>query len=176
MAGFCEDGNEPTGFLKAVWKGNRPFQVFMKDKPGKYGILIRMLADCKERYVHSMEVYAGKQEGTTSEYKGPKETVIGLVAPIKNTGRNVTDYYYTSVDLAEDLYSDYNLTLVETVQNNRKHIPKELKSVKRRELYSSIFAFTDSSSRKPPVTLVSYIPKPKKVLVMLSSQHCDACF
>lgn len=148
----------------------------MKDKPGKYGILIRMLADCKERYIHSMEVCAGKQEGTTSEYKGPKETVKGLVAPIKNTGRNVTDCYYTSVDLAEDLYSDYNLTLVETMQNNRKHIPKELKSVKGRELYSSIFAFTDSSSEKPPVTLVSYIPKPRKGLIMLSSQHCVACF
>ncbi|KAJ4444775.1 hypothetical protein ANN_06572 [Periplaneta americana] len=81
-----------------------------------------------------------------------------LVAPIKNAGRNVTtDRYCTSVDLPEDLYSDYNLTLVGTMQYNRKHIPEELKSVKGRELYCSIFAFTDPSSGKPPVTLVSYI-------------------
>ncbi|KAJ4445014.1 hypothetical protein ANN_06813 [Periplaneta americana] len=73
---------------------------------------------------------------------------------------------------AEDLYSDYNLTLVGTMENKRKHIPEELKSVKGRELYSSIFAFTDPPSGKSLVTLVSYIPKPKKVLIMLSSQHC----
>ncbi|KAJ4432846.1 hypothetical protein ANN_21485 [Periplaneta americana] len=110
-----------------------------------------MLADCKETYVHSKEMYTCKEKGTTSEYRGPKETVKRLIAPIKNTYRNVTtNRCYTSFDLAKDLYSDYNLTLVGTMQNNRKHILEEMKSVKERELYSSIFAFTDPSSGKPP--------------------------
>ena len=48
-----------------------PFKVSMKDKLEKYGILIRSLADCKTRYVLSMEVYAGKIEGSTSYSRGP---------------------------------------------------------------------------------------------------------
>ncbi|KAJ4436923.1 hypothetical protein ANN_17055 [Periplaneta americana] len=75
-----------------------------------------------------MKVYADKQEGTTPESRGPGEVVKRLVAPIKDTGRNVTtERFYTSVELAEDLY-ECKTTLVGTMKNNRKHIPEELKS------------------------------------------------
>ena len=172
---YCIAGKDTTvDEMLSLFRGKCPFKVFLKEKPGKYGMLVRILADCEYRYVHSMEVYAGK-DGTTPESRGPREVVKRLIAPIKNTGRNVTtDRYYTSVELAEDLYSDYNTTLVGTMRNNRKHIPEELKTTTGRDLYSSKFAFTDPASQKPPVTLVSYIPKPQRNLIMLSSQHHDA--
>lgn len=100
-----------------------------------------------------------------------------MADPIKNTGYNVTtDRFYTSVELADTLYTDFKLTLVGTLKSNRKHIPAELKSTNGRELYSTKFAFTDPATKKPPVTLVSYITKekPKKNLLMLSTQHRDA--
>ncbi|KAJ4431072.1 hypothetical protein ANN_19665 [Periplaneta americana] len=139
MAGLCEGGNEPSDSLKAtgknttidemltLFRGRCPFEVFLKEKPGKYGILIRLFADCDYRYVHCMDVYAVKQEGTTPESRGPRKIVKRLVAPIKDSGRNVTtDLFYTSIELAEDLYK-CKITLVGTMKNNRKHIPEELK-------------------------------------------------
>ncbi|KAJ4437525.1 hypothetical protein ANN_17670 [Periplaneta americana] len=135
--------------MLTLFRGRCPFKVFLKEKPAKYGFLIKLLADCDCQYVHSMDVYADKQEGTTPE---SREVVKRLVAPRKDTGRNVTtDRFYTSVKLAEDL--------TETITG--------------RELHSSKFAFTDPASGKPPITVVSYIPKPKKNLIMLSS-HQDA--
>lgn len=73
------------------------------------------------------------------------------------------------------LYTDFKLTLVGTLKSNRKHVPAELKTRNGRDLYSTKFAFTDPATKKPPVTLVSYITKekPKKNLLMLSTQHRD---
>ncbi|KAJ4438472.1 hypothetical protein ANN_14417 [Periplaneta americana] len=152
------------------------FKVFMKDKPGKYDILIRMLTDSKSRYVMSMEPYAGKNKNAAQQTNSATAVVKRLVHPINNSGRNVTtDRYYTSVDLAEDLWNNHKLTLVGTLQANRKHIPQELKEVSGRELYSSKFAFSDPDTGSVPITIVSYIPreKPKRNLLMLSTQHYD---
>lgn len=159
--------------MLSLFRGRCPFKVFMKEKPGKYGILIRMLADCDQRFVLNTEVYAGKRIDVPS---GTIPVVKRLITPISNTGRNVTtDRFYTSVQLAEELFEEHNLTLVGTMQLNRKFIPKELKETSERQLHSSMFAFTDPKSKKPPVTLQSYITKekPKKNLIFLSTQHSD---
>ncbi|KAJ4430773.1 hypothetical protein ANN_19364 [Periplaneta americana] len=161
--------------MLSLFRGRCPFKVFMKDKPGKYGILIRMLSDVHTRYILKMEVYAGKDEGPAEE-RTAKAVVRRLVKPLEGTGRNVTtDRYYTSIELAEELYNDDKLTLVGTLKSNRKHIPEELKKTQGRELYSSRFLFTDPKTGKAPVTLVSYITrlKPTKNLLLLSTQHND---
>lgn len=161
--------------MLSLFRGRCPFKVFMKDKPGKYGILIRMLSDAHTRYILKMEVYAGKDERPAEE-RSAKAVVRRLVKPLEGTGRNVTtDRYYTSIELAEELYNDDKLTLVGTLKSNRKHIPEELKKTQGRELYSSRFLFTDPKTGKAPVTLVSYITrlKPTKNLLLLSTQHND---
>ncbi|KAJ4425420.1 hypothetical protein ANN_28035 [Periplaneta americana] len=162
--------------MLSLFRGRCPFKVFMKDKPGKYGILTRMLRDSKSRYVISMEPYAGKNKNAAQQTNSATAVVKCLVHPINNSGRNVTTYrYYTSVDLAEDLWNNHKLTLVGTLPANRKHIPQELKEVSGRELYSSKFAFSDPDTGSVPTTIVSYIPreKPKRNLLMLSTQHYD---
>ncbi|KAJ4430410.1 hypothetical protein ANN_22626 [Periplaneta americana] len=161
--------------MLSLFRGRCPFKVFMKDMPGKYGILIRMLSDAHTRYILKMEVYAGKDERPAEE-RSAKAVVRRLVKPLEGTGRNVTtDRYYTSIELAEELYNDDKLTLVGTLKSNRKHIPEELKKTQGRELYSSRFSFTDPKTGKAPVTLVSYITrlKPTKNLLLLSTQHND---
>ena len=135
-----------------------------------------MLTGAIERYVVKMEVSAGKDNRPAAE-RGALELVKRLVQPIRNTGYNVTsDRFYTSVELADVLYNDLKLTLVGKLKSSRKEISEELKTSNGRELYSSKFAFTDPSTGKPPVTLASYITKdrPKKNLLMLSTQHNDA--
>lgn len=171
---YCPGENIVVDEMLSLFRGRCPFKVFMKSKPGKYGILIRMLADCAERYVLQMDVYAGKTDDSSPQSRGPKEIVKGLVAPFRQSGRNVTtDRYYTSVELSDELYSDFGLTLVGTMNLHWKHIPEELKTTKDRTVYSNKFAFTDPASGKPPVTLVSYVTreKPKKLLILLSTQH-----
>ncbi|KAJ4429761.1 hypothetical protein ANN_21965 [Periplaneta americana] len=128
---YCPGESVVIDEMLSLFRGRCPFKVFMKEKPGKYGVLIRILADCKERYVLRMEVYAGKTEDSTPESRGPKSIVKRLATPLKGSGRNITtDRYYTSVELAEELYTDYGLTLVGTMQTKRKHIPEELKTTK----------------------------------------------
>ena len=87
--------------MLCLFSGRCLFKVFLKDKPGKYGILVRILSSAIERYIIKIEVYAGKDNRPVNE-RGPTEIVKRLVEPIKNTGYNVTtDRFYTSVELAE---------------------------------------------------------------------------
>lgn len=169
---FTPSMNTVIDEMLSLFRGRCPFKVFMKEKPGKYGMLIRILADCDHHFVINMEVYSGPQPGVPN---GTIPVVKRLVTPINNSARNVTtDRFYTSVPLAEDLYTNHNLTLVGTMQTNRRFIPKELKNVNR-PLHSSMFAFTDPDSNHPPITLQSYIAreKPKRNLIFLSTQHLD---
>jgi len=60
------------------------------------------------------------------------------------------------------------LSLVRTMRSNRKEVPREMLPNSTRELYSSIFGFLPDSA-----TLVSYVPKQKKAVILLSTQHED---
>lgn len=69
--------------------------------------------------------------------------------------------------LAETLLQEKKLTLVGTMNSNRIGIPAELKANNEREVRSSIFAH---HKRK---TIVSYCPKNKKAVILLSTMHND---
>lgn len=183
---FIPGMNVTIDDMLSLFRGKCPFKVFMKNKPGKYGILIRMLMDSETRYVVNMEPYCGKldpvsegrgpsYDGSTAIGKGPTAVVKRLLDPIKGTSRNVTtDCSYTSVELAEDLYNDYQITLVGTLNETRKHIPECMKNTQGRELYSTKVLYTEPTSGRPPVTLVSYLTKikpKKKILLLLSTQN-----
>ena len=53
------------------------------------------------------------------------------------------------------------------LRKNRRDIPKELLPAHARETHSSIFCFDDR------LTLVSYVPKKGKAVILLSSMHHD---
>jgi len=61
------------------------------------------------------------------------------------------------------------LTIVGTMRVNRKEIPREMLPDRQRPVYSSEFGFADEG-----VSLVSYVPKRNKAVVLLSAQHRDA--
>lgn len=151
------------------FRGKCSFRVYHPKKPGKIGIKIWALTDTKSNYTSNIEVHIPNQaKGPFYLKTSPKEVVKRLALGIENTGRNITcDKLFTSVPLARDLL-DKHLTTVGTIKKNHKEIPLELVTeVKENErtLKSSIFALNEK------VTLVSYKPGRKKIVVLLSTLH-----
>ena len=84
-----------------------------------------------------------------------------------NSGRCVTtDNFFTDISLGEELLKN-NIFLVGTMRKNRRDLPKSLIEIQNRKQYSSEFLFTEN------LTLVSYVPKSRKCVVLLSTLHHD---
>jgi hypothetical protein len=142
---------------------------FGSAKPESYGLKAYPMVDARTFYTCNMEIYLGRQAGNNPIDNTPGAVVKRLIAPISGSGRNVTtDNWYTSVDLALDLKRNHRLTLVGTIRKNRREVPVEFTTARGREALSSMFAFTDD------ITLVSYVPKPGKVVNAISTMHNDA--
>lgn len=90
-----------------------------------------------------------------------------LTRSIHGSNRNVTtDNWFTSIPLAKSLEREpYKLTLVGTLRANKREIPDELKNSRNRAVGTSMFCYDGS------LTLLSFKPKPSKIVYMLSS--CD---
>ena len=93
-----------------------------------------------------------------------------LLKDFLNTPRHVCmDNFDTSIPLANDLYL-YKITLTGTLRTNKKEIPIEFLKSGSREVYSSIFGFSEH------LRLNSYVPKSNKSVILLSSErHDDEC-
>ena len=108
--------------------------------------------------------YTGRCEDKAANSSA--QIVRNLTEHIRGSGRNITmDRYYTTVDLAEELVKERNLTMLGTLQSNRKGIPEEFKQAKGRDVHSTLFAFIGECM------LLSYVPKKGKVVLMLSTEH-----
>lgn len=143
------------------------FCQYIPNKPGKYGIKIFALCDNVTYYTSNLEIYAGKQpDGPYKVDNSASSVVKRLILPISKTGRNVTtDNWFSSVSLAEDLFKNHNLTLLAKIKNTKSEIPKEFIITKNRNIHSSYFGFNSNK------TLVSYMPKRKKIVLVLSTMH-----
>ena len=53
-----------------VFRDKCPFYVFIKSKPRKYGIKIRVTANTKNFYAYNMQVYTDKTDGAREKKKG----------------------------------------------------------------------------------------------------------
>lgn len=146
------------------FRGRCSFKQYMPSKPDKYGLKIWWIACAKTFYPLQGKAYLGK-EGNRAESGLGKRVVLELSEPFSGTGRNITcDNYFTDLDLAMELLQK-KLTLVGTVRKNKRFIPKEFLPHRQREENSSIFGFQEKH------TLVSYVPKKNKAVVLLSSMH-----
>ncbi|KAL7856813.1 hypothetical protein SRHO_G00157120 [Serrasalmus rhombeus] len=76
------------------------------------------------------------------------------------------DIFFTSVPLARHLL-EKNLTIVGTLRQNKPDIPPLMKPSKSREVHSTEFGFNDR------LTMVSYVRKKGKAVVLLSTMHHD---
>lgn len=163
MSNFVTIDEKLEGF-----RGRCCFRQYIPSKPKKYGIKIYALCDAKMYYTANLEVYVGKQpEGPFSTNNSALSVVERLCEPIQGTGRNLTtDNWFTSLELAESLLKK-KITLVGTIRKNKRCLPVEFTNNKSRPVGSSLFGFSKNC------TLVSYIPKRNKNVLLISTKHYD---
>lgn len=153
-----------------AFRGRCKFRMYIPNKPAKYGVKLEMMCDSGTRYMVDSMPYLGKATNTGGLPLG-EYFVKELTRSIHGTNRNVTmDNWFTSVPLAKQLLQQpYKLTIVGTLRSNKKEIPDELKNQRTsdgtRRINTSMFVYDG------PITLLSYKPKPSKMVYMLSS--CD---
>lgn len=149
-----------------AFRGRCGFRQYIPSKPTKYGIKIFCLADAKLFYTTNMEIYCGQQpEGPYRKSNSAEDIVMRLAEPIYGSGRNITaDNWFTSLKLVKALEKK-KISYVGTVRKNRRELPPSFTTPKNRIQYDSIFGFTKNE------TLVSYVPKKGRTVVLLSSKH-----
>lgn len=164
----CIDNYSPSENITvderlATFRGKCPFRVYIKSKPGRYGIKIWVCSDSHTAYILNSQVYTGMMNNQR-EIKQGSRVVLDMVRPYFGSGRGVTtDNFFTSIPLAEELLKQ-QLTITGTLRANKREIPAEFAPNSVREEQSSIFGFSND------LTLVSYVPAKKKAVILLSSQ------
>lgn len=148
------------------FRGRCSFIQYIPSKPAKYGIKVFILCDSKTFYVSNLEIYCGQQpEGIYRKSNTPADITHRLLEPWKGKNRNLTcDNWYTSYPLAKDLLKD-KVTLVGTLKKNKRELPADFIPNKTRPEGSSVFGF------QKDVTLVSYVPKKNRAVILLSTMH-----
>ncbi|XP_067108275.1 LOW QUALITY PROTEIN: piggyBac transposable element-derived protein 4-like [Osmerus mordax] len=150
-----------------AFRGRCPFKQYMPSKPAKYAIKSWVLCDAKSSYAWKMQVYTGKQMDGVPERNQGMRVLLDVTEGLKD--RNVTcDNFFTSYELGRELMATRNMTVVGTVRKNRAELLSELLTTKTRRVLSSQFAFT------PTTTLVSYLAKKNKNVLLMSTRHTDA--
>jgi len=97
----------------------------MPAKPVKYGIKVWCMASSKSRYVSNLEVYTGRK-GLTTEKDLGRKVVKALVSDLNGLGHVVvTDRFFTSPCLFDDLLS-LGFLATGTVMPNRAGMPPNL--------------------------------------------------
>lgn len=139
----------------------------MPSKPAKYGLKIFWVCDARIPYAIDGIVYTGRQPGEEVQKNLGENIVQQLCSRFRNTGRNITmDNFFTSVPLAQHLL-EKDPTIVGTLRQNKPDIPPLMKPSKSREVHSKEFGFNDS------LTMVSFVRKKGKAVVLLSTMHHD---
>ncbi|UYV79909.1 hypothetical protein LAZ67_18001024 [Cordylochernes scorpioides] len=141
-----------------------PFKIYIPSKPNKYGIKIVILADSRTHYMYNAMVYTGKSKTPKSkELSLPTQIVLDISRPLWKSNRNITaDNWFTSIELVE-----HGLTYLGTMRKNKPQNPPQFQPHPKRESGTSIFGFSGTK------TLVSYVPKKRKSVILISSMHHD---
>ena len=108
-----------------------------------------------------MQAYTGKPTSGGSEKNQGMRVVLDRTNGLRR--HNVTCDNFFSQQLLKR-----NITMVGTIRKIKPVLPTALLATRMREAFSSEFAFT------PTTTLVSYIPKSSKNVVLLSTLHKTA--
>ena len=146
------------------FKGRCPFRQYIPSKPDKYGMKIFWIFDAKSFYPLKAKPSLGK-EGNAPQQNLDLKVVLELITLFTDSGKNITmDNYFTDMVLATTFLQN-GLTLIGTVRKNKPFIPPSFLPSRSREKKSSIFAFQQKS------TLVSYVPKKNKAVLLLSTMH-----
>lgn len=169
FAALCRANYKPGAHIcvdeqLVTYRGRCPFKVYIPSKPGKYGLKVWLCCDVETSYLCNLELYTGRQ-GHGPEINQATRVVLQMTNHLTGYGRGCTaDNFFTTDTLANALLVRQT-TFCGTVKQNRRFIPPSLLDIRGRMINSSKFAFFNDTS------LVSYIPKKGKNVVLLSTQH-----
>lgn len=151
------------------FRGNCNFIQYIPNKPAKCGLKMFVVCDSKTFYVNNLEIYCGQQpQGQYKLSNTSADITHRLLQPWKGKNINVTcDNWYTSYPLAINLLKD-KITMVGTIKKNKGELPSEFQPYITREPGSYIFGFQKDA------TLVSYVPKRNRAVILLSTMHSDS--
>ena len=140
------------------------FKQYNQSKAAKYRLLYRSLCDSVVPYTYFTLSYAGKpsiviEESmkyyVTGNDEYTKHLVTGLINHISITRCNVSiDRYFTSI-LPAQWTSEKGFTVVGTMRQDRKGIPKEIKAMENRDEKGTMYLYETQGD----VMLVSYLYK-----------------
>lgn len=148
------------------FRGRCPFKMFIPSKPGRYGIKLWALCDSKTYYCLNLQPYVGRV-GDVPERGQGQRVVLQLTDFLTGSGRHIyMDNFFTSLSLARSLLGR-QITMTGTIRRNKTELPNEMMPDATREQFTSIFGFQDK------VTIVSYVPKKNKAVILLSTNHHD---
>jgi hypothetical protein len=112
--------------------------------------------------------YLGKDEEKPLGMQVGHKVITELMKPYYNKGHNITtDNYFTSLSLAKNLQQK-GTSLVGTCRWGRRELPKELDSLQEKMTRYDAMLFEDQTQT---VTLTLYKSKPRKAVLIMSSQH-----
>lgn len=148
------------------FRGHCIFRMYIKSKPDTYGLKILTLNDATTAYLISALPYLGK----SAKLKNPTNLPVSelffqeVTKPIHGTKRSITcDNWFTSIPLVERmLNAPFDMTITGTLKKNKKEVPLDLK-IAAPTPPDTKFCFTDK------MCLLSYTPKKKKIVLVLSS-------
>ena len=113
-----------------------PFIQYMPNKPDKFGMKFRLLADSKSKYLCNGKPYIGKHPSRKKENDLPTDVYLSLLKPHFKKGYNVTiDNFFTNIKLSETLKVE-KTTIIGTVRKRRKEIPSVEPIVKKVPIFS----------------------------------------
>lgn len=158
--------------MLVAFRGRCAFKMFMPKKPAKYGLKIQCLTDAKTNYLYNAYIYTGRgsdgkglSEEQQKKFLIPTQAVLKLIKPIQNTNKNITaDNWYSSIELAQELKTK-GLTYVGTLKKNKLEVPNVFLADREKAEKSFMYAYQDR------LTLVSYVPKQSKVVLLISTMH-----
>ena len=131
-----------------------------------YGIKVWCLADNSNSYAVNLQVYAGLGPDVQREQHQGARVVRDLISMLQGGYSITTDKFFTGVALAKDLKQN-DCTLLGTMRKTKKDLPA-LREVKGRSVHSSKFLLHEG------LTMVSYIPKKNRNVIVLSSRRQGA--
>lgn len=147
------------------FRGRCPFKQYMPKKPARYGIKIWTLCDSLTTYAWNMQIYTGKRPDGNPETNQGMRVVLDLTKGLK--GINVTaDNFFITHALGVELLKR-KITLVGTVKKNKTFLPLRISDMKSERQFSSRFLFDNANK----TTIVSYVPKKKRIVILLSTMH-----
>ena len=122
-----------------------------------------VIADSQNLYPINVEVYTGKSKIGNK----PEDIVLRLVSQLGSGHVLVGDNFFTSLSLSKKLLEQHCMRYFGTLRKRRVEVPKLMTKTKGIPPHSSTFLFLENQ------TMVSYITRKNKNVILLSNYHRD---